>query len=55
MAKKVTTIRQRNPLHRTPLLGKGAAHGKSKKAVRRGERVQLARDWAESESVHRAA
>ncbi|HEX7328795.1 MAG TPA: hypothetical protein VF428_09685 [Casimicrobiaceae bacterium] len=33
----------RNPVARSPLLGKGGAHGKSQGALRRRARVELAK------------
>ena len=33
----------RNPVARSPLLGKGGAHGKSRGALRRAENVELTR------------
>jgi hypothetical protein len=37
-------LKRRNALHAHPLLGKGAAHGKTSKAKRRGEKVALKQD-----------
>ena len=37
--------RSRNLLHDHPLLKKGAAHGKSRKAERRGDKVKQRREW----------
>lgn len=49
MAKKhappVPLGRWRNALHDHPLLKKGAAHGKSRKAERRGDKVKQRREW----------
>ena len=36
--------KQRNPVARSPLLGKGGAHGKSTRAKRRAANVALAKD-----------
>lgn len=43
--KKKRKLRNRNPLHRHPLLGKGAAHGKTRKAERRGDKAALRREF----------
>ena len=37
--------RWRNLLHDHPLLNKGAAHGKSRKAQRRNDKVKQRREW----------
>ncbi|MEW6646792.1 MAG: hypothetical protein AB1450_06310 [Pseudomonadota bacterium] len=37
--------RSRNLLHDHPLLKKGAAHGKSRKAERRSDKVKQRREW----------
>ena len=41
-AKKHFPPKPRNPVARSPLLGKGGAHGKSTRAKRRRARVELA-------------
>jgi hypothetical protein len=46
-AKKLTLPKVRNPVARSPLLGKGGAHGKTTRAKRRAANVataKLARD-----------
>jgi hypothetical protein len=40
----------RNPVARSPLLGKGGAHGKSTRARRRGASVALARALRDPEA-----
>jgi hypothetical protein len=40
-AKKHYVPKPRNPVARSPLLGKGGAHGKSTRAKRRKARVEL--------------
>jgi len=42
-AKVQTLPRQHNPVARSPLLGKGGPHGKSRGALRREANVELAR------------
>jgi len=39
----VTLPKRRNPVARSPLLGKGGAHGKSQGALRRRARMELAK------------
>ena len=39
----VRTPKPRNPVARSPLLGKGGAHGKSQGALRRRARIDLAK------------
>ena len=42
-AKLQAPPKQRNPVARSPLLGKGGPHGKSRGALRREANVELAR------------
>ena len=42
-AKTHPVPRPRNPVARSPLLGKGGAHGKSRAALRRQAKVDLAK------------
>ncbi|HTR59229.1 MAG TPA: hypothetical protein VMM27_13710 [Casimicrobiaceae bacterium] len=49
-AKQHPPPRPRNPVARSPLLGKGGAHGKSTAAKRRKARVELQKLVRESES-----
>ena len=37
--------RQRNLLHNHPLLGKGGAHSKSNKSIRRQDKVKIKKEW----------
>jgi hypothetical protein len=41
----------RNPVARSPLLGKGGAHGKTNAAKRRAANVELARQARDSEAL----
>lgn len=49
-----TIPKRRNPLHDHPLLGKGGAHGKTRKAERRAERVRRSREWPVPSACMRA-
>jgi hypothetical protein len=49
-AKKHLPPKPRNPVARSPLLGKGGAHGKSSAAKRRQANVELARLIREPDS-----
>jgi hypothetical protein len=49
-AKKHFPPKPRNPVARSPLLGKGGAHGKSTRAKRRQANVELSRLGRERES-----
>jgi hypothetical protein len=49
-AKQHAPPRQRNPVARSPLLGKGGAHGKSTAAKRRKAKVELQKLVRESRS-----
>ena len=49
-AKRHEPIRPRNPVARSPLLGKGGAHGKSTAAKRRRAKVELAQQIRAAES-----
>jgi hypothetical protein len=49
-AKQHPPPRPRNPVARSPLLGKGGAHGKSTAAKRRKAKVELQKLARESES-----
>ena len=42
--------KQRNPVARSPLLGKGGAHGKTTAAKRRAAKVALAREARDPEA-----
>ena len=44
-AKTSLLMKYRNPLHDHPLLHKGAPHGKTTKAKRRAEKIQLRREY----------
>ncbi|HUH93474.1 MAG TPA: hypothetical protein VL742_10115 [Casimicrobiaceae bacterium] len=48
-AKKHLVPRPRNPVARSPLLGKGGAHGKSNAARRRQAKVELQKIVRETE------
>jgi len=48
-AKKHLVPRPRNPVARSPLLGKGGAHGKSNAARRRQAKVELQKVVRETE------
>ena len=45
-SEKMKPQRPRNPLAHHPLMRKGEVHGKSKKAQRRAEKVQLKREYS---------
>lgn len=49
-AKQHAPPRPRNPVARSPLLGKGGAHGRTTAAKRRRAKVELARQIREGES-----
>jgi hypothetical protein len=49
-AKKRSAPKPRNPVARSPLLGKGGAHGKSNAARRRQANVELRRLLHEGDS-----
>jgi hypothetical protein len=49
-AKQHAPPRPRNPVARSPLLGKGAAHGKSTAAKRRRAKIELQKLLREGES-----
>lgn len=42
---KQAGLKTRNSLHDHPLLRKCAAHGKSKKAQRRGDKIAFQKEW----------
>ncbi len=44
-------LAMRNPVARTPLMGKGQVHQKSTKAKRRGQRVDFKKTWFERDAV----
>jgi len=46
-AKQRVPPRRRNPVARSPLLGKGGAHGKSTAAKRRHDKVELVQQMRE--------
>jgi len=48
-AKRHASRRPRNPVARSPLLGKGGAHGKSTAAKRRRAKVELVQQVRETE------
>jgi hypothetical protein len=48
-AKQRPPPRPRNPVARSPLLGKGGAHGKTTAAKRRQARVELQKQMREAE------
>jgi hypothetical protein len=48
-AKQHPLARPRNPVARSPLLGKGGAHGKSNAAKRRQAKVELQKTVRETE------
>ena len=48
-AKQHAAPRPRNPVARSPLLGKGGAHGKSNAAKRRRAKVELQRSLREAD------
>ena len=48
-AKQHAPLRPRNPVARSPLLGKGGAHGKSTAAKRRRDKVDLMQKMREAE------
>ena len=43
--------KMRNPVARSPLLGKGGAHGKTTAAKRRAAKIELARQAREPEAL----
>lgn len=47
MAKRKKRVAVRNPLHNHPLLGKGGAHRKSGKALRRQHKLALRKEWGD--------
>jgi len=49
-AKKHHLPKPRNPVARSPLLGKGGAHGKSNAAKRRRAKIELQKTARETES-----
>ncbi|MDQ2963597.1 MAG: hypothetical protein M3R31_10645 [Pseudomonadota bacterium] len=49
-AKKHAPPRPRNPVARSPLLGKGGAHGKSTAAKRRQAKVALQKEMREPDT-----
>jgi hypothetical protein len=49
-AKQHAPPRPRNPVARSPLLGKGGVHGKSTAAKRRRDKVELVQKMREAES-----
>jgi hypothetical protein len=49
-AKQRSLARPRNPVARSPLLGKGGAHGKSTAAKRRQAKIELQKELRKPES-----
>jgi hypothetical protein len=49
-AKQSARFRPRNPVARSPLLGKGGAHGKTTAAKRRQAKVELQKQVHEADS-----
>ncbi|MDH3712773.1 MAG: hypothetical protein OET44_02870 [Gammaproteobacteria bacterium] len=47
MAKRKKRVAIRNPLYNHPLLGKGGAHRKSGKALRRRNKLALCKEWCD--------
>jgi hypothetical protein len=43
--------KRRNPYYGHPLMKKGGAHGKTRKAERRAARVQMQREWSVSSAA----
>ena len=47
MAKRTRRAAPRNLLYRHPLLGKGAAHRKTRKSLRRKDKQALHKEWCD--------
>ena len=43
--KTASPVKRRNPLHDAPLLRKCEAHGKTRKAQRRSDKVAFKKEW----------